>query len=82
MPFERIAMAAHRRVRARRSRVAWIAVTALAAVSLIVFSLPALAQVPGEGGASLPLLIGQSAGSTSYSVPVQTLLFFTALSFL
>src|SRR5664280_2987578 len=32
--------------------------------------------------AELPLLIGQSAGSTSYSVPVQTLLFFTALSFL
>jgi len=34
------------------------------------------------GGASLPLVVGQSAGSTSYSVPVQTLLFFTALSFL
>ena len=32
--------------------------------------------------AELPLLIGQSAGSTRYSVPVQTLLFFTALSFL
>jgi flagellar biosynthetic protein FliP len=32
--------------------------------------------------AELPLLIGQAAGSTSYSVPVQTLLFFTALSFL
>ena len=27
-------------------------------------------------------MVGQSAGSTSYSVPVQTLLFFTALSFL
>ena len=35
-----------------------------------------------RGGATLPLLVGQSAGSTSYSVPVQTLLFFTALSFL
>jgi flagellar biosynthetic protein FliP len=35
-----------------------------------------------SGGASLPLLVGQSAGSTSYSVPIQTLLFFTALSFL
>ena len=35
-----------------------------------------------DGRPTLPLLIGQSAGSTSYSVPVQTLLFFTALSFL
>jgi flagellar biosynthetic protein FliP len=32
--------------------------------------------------ADLPLLIGQGAGGTSFSVPVQTLLFFTALSFL
>ena len=31
---------------------------------------------------SLPLLVGQGAGSASYSVPIQTLLFFTALSFL
>ncbi|MEY4753042.1 MAG: hypothetical protein RJA44_717 [Pseudomonadota bacterium] len=36
------------------------------------------AQAAGTG---LPLLLGQSGG-TSYSVPVQTLLFFTALSFL
>ncbi len=35
---------------------------------------------PGPG--SLPLLIGQGPGGTSYSVPVQTLVFFTALSFL
>jgi flagellar biosynthetic protein FliP len=41
----------------------------------------ALAQQAG-GGANLPLLVGHSAGSTSYSVPIQTLLFFTALSFL
>lgn len=33
---------------------------------------------PGQ----LPLVIGQGAGGTSYSVPIQTLLFFTALSFL
>ena len=32
--------------------------------------------------ADLPLLVGTAAGSTSYSVPIQTLLFFTALSFL
>jgi len=31
---------------------------------------------------SLPLLVGQGAGTASYSIPVQTLLFFTALSFL
>jgi flagellar biosynthetic protein FliP len=34
------------------------------------------------GGASLPLMVAQGAGGTSYSVPIQTLLFFTALSFL
>src|SRR3954468_410500 len=32
--------------------------------------------------ADLPLVIAQGAGGTSYSVPIQTLLFFTALSFL
>ena len=37
----------------------------------------------GEPAAgALPLVIGQGAGGTSYSVPVQTLLFFTALSFI
>ncbi len=39
----------------------------------------ALAQA--QGG-SLPLGVGQGPGGTSYSVPIQTLLFFTALSFL
>jgi flagellar biosynthetic protein FliP len=34
------------------------------------------------GGAQLPLLIGAGGAGTSFSVPVQTLLFFTALSFL
>jgi flagellar biosynthetic protein FliP len=91
MPFERIALAAHRREseelhdhikRSARHRVAWLALVALVAVALVVAAFPASAQSPGEGGATLPLLIGQSAGSTSYSVPVQTLLFFTALSFL
>ena len=33
-------------------------------------------------GAGLPLVVAQGAGGTSYSVPIQTLLFFTALSFL
>ncbi len=43
---------------------------------------PAVALAQAAGGANLPLLIGQGAGGTSYSVPIQTLLFFTALSFL
>jgi flagellar biosynthetic protein FliP len=55
---------------------------ALAAVSLIsAIPCAALAQQAG-GTATLPLLVGQGAGGTSYSVPIQTLLFFTALSFL
>jgi len=33
-------------------------------------------------GPSLPLMVGQGAGGNTYSVPIQTLLFFTALSFL
>ncbi len=32
--------------------------------------------------ATLPLLLGQGPGGSSYSVPIQTLLFFTALGFL
>ena len=44
----------------------------------------AWAQAPATGGATgneLPLLFGQGGGSR-YSVPIQTLLFFTTLSFL
>ena len=43
---------------------------------------PLLAWSQTGGGASLPLMVAQGAGGTSYSVPIQTLLFFTALSFL
>lgn len=58
----------------RATRFARIAgLTALSAVS---FS--ALAQ----NAPALPLVIGQGGGGASYSVPIQTLLFFTALSFL
>ena len=39
---------------------------------------PAIAQ----SGGSLPLLVGSGSAGTSFSVPIQTLLFFTALSFL
>ena len=34
------------------------------------------------GAGALPLVVGSGSGGTSYSVPIQTLLFFTALSFL
>ena len=43
---------------------------------------PTAALAQAVGGATLPLLVGQGTGSASYSVPIQTLLFFTALSFL
>jgi flagellar biosynthetic protein FliP len=90
VPAERIAEAARRRddaeldVRLRQAtlrRTAWLTLVVLAAVALVFVTLPASAQT-ATGGATLPLLVGSSAGSTSYSVPVQTLLFFTALSFL
>lgn len=51
---------------------------ALSALSAV----PALALAQAQGGPSLPLVIGQGAQGASYSVPIQTLLFFTALSFL
>ena len=46
--------------------------------------LPALAaaQPVPPTGPSLPLMVGQGGSGASYSVPIQTLLFFTALSFL
>ena len=50
------------------------------AVALLAPALPAAAQQAAPG--ALPLVIGQGAGGTTYSVPIQTLLFFTALSFL
>jgi flagellar biosynthetic protein FliP len=57
-----------------------LAVTVLSAVSAAAEA----QSVTGgaAGGPGLPLLVGQSGGGTAYSVPVQTLLFFTALSFL
>ena len=47
---------------------------------LLMLATPAWAQQAGS--ASLPIVVGQGAGGNSYSVPIQTLLFFTALSFL
>ena len=49
------------------------------AVALICgLPLAAIAQQAGQ----LPLLIGQGSATTNYSIPIQTLLFFTTLSFL
>ncbi|MFO1293231.1 MAG: flagellar type III secretion system pore protein FliP [Rubrivivax sp.] len=53
---------------------------ALAGLALAALGAGAAAQ--GSAAGTLPLLVGQGAGGTSYSVPIQTLLFFTALSFL
>jgi flagellar biosynthetic protein FliP len=58
----------------------------LAPWALALLSLSPLATwaqaLPGVGGSTLPLLVGQGGSANSYSVPIQTLLFFTALSFL
>jgi flagellar biosynthetic protein FliP len=51
---------------------------ALIATALLLVGSAAWAQAQGN----LPLLVGQGAGGNSYSVPIQTLLFFTALGFL
>ncbi|MDQ6680132.1 MAG: flagellar type III secretion system pore protein FliP [Pseudomonadota bacterium] len=47
-----------------------------------MLALPDTGFAQAAGNAVLPLVIGQGAGGASYSVPIQTLLFFTALSFL
>lgn len=51
----------------------------LALLALLVAGGNAWAQ---SGGSSLPLVVAETAAGTSYSVPIQTLLVFTALSFL
>jgi len=54
-----------------------------AAASALALPVLALAQAaPAVAGPSLPLLVGASGGGTNFSVPIQTLLFFTALTFL
>ena len=52
------------------------------AAALALLTLPVVAFAQAGGNAALPLVIGQGAGGASYSVPIQTLLFFSALSFL
>lgn len=57
----------------------WAALAFPVALAAALASPAAWAQ---SASAGLPLLVGQSGGGSSYSVPIQTLLFFTALSFL
>src|SRR5215831_12674704 len=54
---------------------------ARAAAVVALAALP-VAAACAQGAPGLPLLVGQGAGGTNYSVPIQTLLFFTALTFL
>ncbi|MDM7456965.1 MAG: flagellar type III secretion system pore protein FliP [Tepidimonas sp.] len=56
----------------------WLRATLALALAGGAGALWAQPTPPGQ----LPLVIGQGPGGTSYSVPIQTLLFFTALSFL
>ncbi len=54
----------------------------MALLALLSAASPVMAQATGQASSQLPLLIGSGAGGTSFSVPIQTLLFFTSLSFL
>lgn len=56
--------------------------TGLAGLACLLLAGAAFAQQPSGAAGALPLVIGSGPGGTSYSVPIQTLLFFTALSFL
>ena len=68
-------------MRVRRERLAaFLSVLALLLGSAL--AAPAWAQSTGSSAPSLPLVMAQGGSGTSYSVPIQTLLFFTALSFL
>jgi flagellar biosynthetic protein FliP len=76
------------RAKTRRSAL-WLGFLVAGAALLLPLLLGADAAwaqaAPRPGGtpaAGLPLVIGQGPGGTNYSVPVQTLLFFTALSFI
>ena len=55
---------------------------AAVAAALVLPVLAAAQAAPAANGPSLPLLVGASGGGTNFSVPIQTLLFFTALTFL
>lgn len=63
------------RIRLPRALLVLSVLSALGTAALAQQAAPA---APG----TLPLVVGQGGDGTSYSVPIQTLLFFTALSFL
>ncbi|MCW5257423.1 flagellar type III secretion system pore protein FliP [Verminephrobacter aporrectodeae] len=62
---------------AQRPGRPWLPAAA-AGLACLAVQAPALAQAAG----ALPLVVASGPSGSSYSVPVQTLLFFTALSFL
>lgn len=69
-------------VQYRLPRLAWpVWLKGALALILVGAGAAAWAQAAAPTGAGLPLMVGQGGGN-SYSVPIQTLLFFTALSFL
>src|SRR5215469_12618961 len=60
----------------RRGR---LVASALIALALGGIGMAAFAQQNvGQTAATVPIIVGQGAGGNSYSVPIQTLLFFTA----
>ena len=59
----------------------WLS-AALRRLAIVVLGLALHGQVLAQTPGQLPLLIGTGPTGASYSVPIQTLLFFTALSFL
>ena len=58
------------------------AVNAARVVATLGLLCAAHTSVMAQAAGSLPLLVGSGNGGSSFSVPIQTLLFFTALSFL
>ncbi len=54
----------------------------MAAIGLGLLALALPGAVMAQAAGSLPILVGSGGAGTSFSVPIQTLLFFTALSFL
>ena len=70
-------MRAHMRFGFFATKAPWAA--AAAALAAFCWMPAALAQTAAP---SLPILVGSGSGGNSFSVPIQTLLFFTALSFL
>ena len=70
------------RARMRLGFLASKAHWAAPAAALAAFCLMPAAAWAQTSAPSLPLLVGSGSGGNSFSVPIQTLLFFTALSFL